>query len=324
MSLEVTRLPVAVAVLLFAVSLGAEAQSGLPYRIGFFSGQTRADPLVDGFRQGLRERGYVEGQNVLIEWRFVEGRTDRFAGFATDLVSRKVEVIVTVGTAIYAAKKATGTIPIVFTLVADPIAQGVVPSLARPGANVTGFTQIGVELTGKRLELVKEAVPSLKSVLIAVVRTEPQAEMIAKESQIAGRKLGLEVRLVDVRDAGDLQGAFATAMREVSAVYIVPSAFLFTHRTLIVELATKARIPVLGSHSGLVESGALMSYGPSHFDIGRRAAGYVDRILRGAKPADLPVEQPTKFEIVINVKTAKALGLNVPQSFLLRADHLIE
>ena len=191
---------------LVAVPLGAGAQPGKVYRIGFFSASTRVDPLVDGFRQGLRERGYVEGQNVLIEWRFAEGRTDRFPGFATDLVSRNVEVIVTVANAVYAVKRATGTIPIVFTLVAEPVVVGLVPSLARPGGNVTGFTQLGVELAAKRLELLKEAIPSLKSVIIPVVRAEPQAEPAAKESQIAGRRLGLEIRLIDMRDADDVRG----------------------------------------------------------------------------------------------------------------------
>ena len=317
-------LALALALVLLALPLGAEAQPGRVYRIGFSSASTRGDPLVDGFRQGLREHGYVEGQNVLIEWRFAEGRTDQFPGFASDLVSRNVEVIVTVGNAVYAVKRATGTIPIVFTLIAEPVAVGLVPSLARPGGNVTGFTQLGVELAAKRLELLKEAIPSLKSVIIPVVRAEPQAEPVAKESQIAGRRLGLKIRLIDMRDAEDVRGAFGTAIKEAGAVCLAPSAFLFSHRMQIIELATRARVPVMGWHSGLVENGAFMSYGPSHFDIGRRAAEHVDKILRGAKPGDLPVEQPTKFELVINLKTVKALGLTIPPSVLLRVDHVVE
>jgi len=326
LKLTCVALAVSLALSILAAPLAAEAQAAKAPRIGFLSTTTLVDPVVDGFRQGLREHGYIEGQNLLIEWRFAEGRgSDRLPGFATDLVSRKVEVIVTVGNvAAFAAKKATGTIPIVFAVVHEPVATGLVPSLARPEANVTGITQLGVELIGKRLELLKEAIASLKSVVIPLVRTEPLAERFAKEAQMAGRRLGLEIRPIDVHDIDDLQRAFRAVARESGAVCLVPSGLLYTHRLQIGELATKARVPLIGWVSGFVTSGALMSYGPSHFDAGRHAAGFMDKILKGAKPGDLPVEQPTKFELVINLKTAKALGLTIPPSLLLRADQVIE
>jgi putative ABC transport system substrate-binding protein len=325
MNLIRAALVVVLALDIVAVPTAADQQPKKVYRVGFSSAATRIrNPLVDGFQQGLREHGYTEGQNLSIEWRFAEGKIDLLPGFAADLVSRNLDVIVTEANAVYPVKKATTTIPIVFTLIYDPVAVGLVPSLARPGANITGFTHIGVELAAKRLELLKETIPSLKSVVIPVVRGEPQAEPNAKESQVAGHQLALDVRLVHLNDAEDIQRAFRTALQGAGAVCLPPSSFLFANRTQIMELAARSRVPVLGWHRGLVDSGAFMSYGASHFEIGRRAAEYVNRILKGAKPADLPVEQPTKFELVINLKTAKALGLTIPPSLLLRVDHIIE
>ena len=319
-------LAVVLSVGLTLAALAAEAQQTEKVRrIGYLSA-TSPTEASDGLRQGLRSHGYVEGQNLLIEWRFAEGRYDRLPGFAAELVRLKVEVVVTVATeAALAAKKATAAIPIVFTLVSDPVAAGLVSNLARPGANLSGFSMLAIDLTGKRLELLKEAVPSLKSVAILTDRANYVNASVLKEAQIAARKLGLEVRLIEVRDADELEPAFTTIAREgARGIVLVPSPFLVTHRIQIAELATKGRLPVLGWTDTLVQGGALISYGPSAVDIQRRAGGHVAKILNGAKPGDLPVEQPTKIELVINLKTAKALGLTIPQTLLLRADQVIE
>ena len=295
-------------------------------RIGFLSAALPGPEVDDAFRQGLREHGYVEGQNVRIEWRFAEGSYDRLAGFAAELVGMKVDVVVTLSTeAALAAKKATTAIPIVFTQVSDPVASGVVSNLARPGGNLSGFSILAVELTGKRLELLKEAIPSLKSVTILARRGSPVNAVAVKEAQIAAARLGLEARLLEVRDAEELEPAFTTMARErASGIVLVPSSFLVTHGSQIVELATKRRLPMLVWTDTLALRRALMSYGPSTTDILRRAGGHVAKILNGAKPGDLPVEQPTKFDLIINLKTAKALGLTIPPSVLGRADQVIE
>src|SRR5262245_41096139 len=320
----------AVVLALFLAPLVAEGQQTEKIRrIGLLSAAISDPPTNDGFRQGLREHGYVEGQNLLIERRFAEGKNDRLSGFAAELVKLKVEVVVTVApAAVLAAKKATASIPIVFTLVPDPVALGVVSNLARPGGNLSGFSQLTVELTGKRLELLKEAVPSLKSVVILTDSANPSKALVWKEAQIAAPRLGLEVRLIEVRDADELEPAFTTMARErARGVVLVPSSFLVSHGIQIAELATKSRLPVLswtGSGSFWATSGALISYGPSTFDVLRRAGGHVAKILNGAKPGDFPIEQPTKFDLVINLKTAKALGLKLPQSVPGRADQVIE
>ena len=263
-------------------------------RIGFISGAVQGSEVEDAFRQGLHEHRYIEGQNLLVEWRFAEGRNDRLPGYAEELVSLKVEVIATLApAAALAAKKATATIPIVFTLVPDPVALGVVSSLARPGGNITGFSQLSVELIGKRLQLLKEAVSSLKSAAILTDSANPTNALAWKEAQIAARKLGLETRLVEVRNADQLEPAFTTMAREPSCgILLVPSSFLVSHGIRIAELAMKNRLPVLGwtgSGSSSSQNGVLVSYGPSTSDILRRAGGYVAKILNGAKPADLPV-----------------------------------
>jgi len=224
-----------------------------------------------------------------------------------------------------AAKRASPAIPIVFMAVGDPVALGLVPSLARPRGTITGFTHLTVDLTGKRLELFKEAVPSLKSVVVLTDPANPTTSLAFKEAQIAAHRLGLQVRLIEVRHLGELEPALATVAHErASGVALVSGPFVFTHRAEVIDFATKGRLPVVGWNSDLAQSGALLSYGASGFDIGRRAAGYVDKILKGVKPADLPVEQPTKFELVINLKTAKALKLTIPPSLLGRADQVIE
>jgi putative tryptophan/tyrosine transport system substrate-binding protein len=295
-------------------------------RIGFLSAALPG-PEVDGaFRQGLREFGYVEGHNLLIERRFAEGSYDRLAGFAAELVRLKVEVVVALSTeAALAAKKATPSIPIVFTQVSDPVASGVVSNLARPGGNLSGFSILTVELTGKRLELIKEGVPSLKSVIILCHRGSPANALALKEAQIAAPRLGLAARLVEVGDAEELEPTFTMMARErASGVVLVPSSFLMTHASQITELATKRRLPLLAWTDALVLRRALMSYGPNTSDVLRRAGGHVAKILNGASLGDLPVERPAKFELVINLKTAKALGLTIPQTLLLRADEVIE
>jgi putative ABC transport system substrate-binding protein len=322
--LRLIGLAVVLAVGLALAPLAGEAQQTEKVRrIGFLSG-TSPNEARDAVRQGLREHGYIEGQNLLIEWRFADGRTDLLPGFAAELVKLKVEVVLTLGTEVaLAAKKATAAIPIVFTQATDPMGSGLVPSLARPGGNLTGFSTLALELTGKRLELLKEAVPSLKSVIILSHSATPTSALAAKEAQIAARRLGLEARLVEVRDADQLEPAFTTMARErAGGVVLVPGPFLVTHRSQLAELAIKSRLPVLSWTDAL--SGALISYGPSTFDILRRAGGHVAKILNGAKPGDLPVEQPTKFDLVINLKTAKALGLTIPHSLLLRADEVIQ
>jgi ABC-type uncharacterized transport system substrate-binding protein len=298
-------------------------------RIGFLSGTSRSPVLfrdTEGLTQGLREHGYVEGQNLLIEWRFAEGRSDRLPDLAAELIRLKVEVLVTVSSpAAIAAKNATAAIPIVFTQVPDPIALGIVSSLAQPGGNLTGFAQQSVELTGKRLELLKEAVPPLKSVVILTDSANPTRALGVQEAQSVARRLGLEARLIEVRDADELEPTFTTIARERSrGVVMVPSTFLVTHGIQIAELAIKRRLPLLGWTDSWAKLGALVSYGPSTFDTLRRAGGHVAKILDGVKPGNLPVEQPTKFELIINLKTAKALGLTIPQSVLLRADQIIE
>jgi putative ABC transport system substrate-binding protein len=318
-------LAVVLAVSLTLAPLEGEAQpTEQVRRIGFLSG-TSPNEVRDAFRDGLKEQGYTEGQNLLIEWRFADGRADRLPGFATELVNLKVAALVTLGTdAGRAAKKATSAIPIVFTQVTDPIASGLVPNLARPGGNLTGFSTLALELTGKRLELLKEAVPSLKSVIILTDSPNAGNSAVAlKEAQIAARKLGLETRPIEVRDADQLEPAFTTMAREgAGGIVLLPSYLFTTHRSQLAELAIKSRLPMLSWTDAI--SGALISYGPSTSDILRRAGVRVAKILKGAKPADFPVEQPTKFELIINLKTAKALGLTISQSLLLRADHIIE
>jgi ABC-type uncharacterized transport system substrate-binding protein len=308
-----------------AAPVSTEAQPiARTWRVGVLSAES-GSAEIDGLQAGLRERGYVEGRNLTIEWRFAEGMADRLPGFASDLVTRKVDVIVAYrGLAAFAATKVTATIPIVFMTISEPVRLGLVQSLSRPGANVTGFTQLDAELSGKRLELLKAAVPELKSVVL-VWGTEAVAGAVhAKESQIAAQRLGLDVRVVKVSSPDELQAAFAAVTKDTGAVCILPSLLLLTHRTRILELAAKARVPVVAFQSEFVKDGALMSYGANHFDIGVRAATYVDKILKGVRPADLPVEQPIKFEFVINLKTARAFGLTVPPSLLLRADQVIQ
>jgi len=286
----------------------------------------RPSPLLDAFRGGLRDLGYVEGQNVVIEYRWSEGRNERFPDLATDLVRLNVAVIVTQGApAVQAAKAATSTIPIVMAALGDPVGTGVVASLARPGANITGLSLLDTELDGKRIELLKETVPGLTRLAILWSANDPGMTLAFSRVEAAARTLGLSLQSVAVREAGDFPGAFqAAGAGRAEALIVTAQPFTIRHRAQILDLAAKHRLPAMYTLRGFVDAGGLMAYGPSLSDLHRRAASYVDKILRGVKPTDLPVEQPTKFELLINLKTAKALGLTIPPSLLLRADQVIE
>ncbi|MGI8423528.1 MAG: ABC transporter substrate-binding protein [Chloroflexota bacterium] len=316
----------AAVILVAPLPAGAQHQADKVARIGVLVGATLSDPLIDGLRQGLRELGHIEGQNLHIEWRSVEGKDERLPGFADELVKLKVEVIVTLASpAALAAKQATATIPIVFTLVSDAVGQGLVSSLARPDGNVTGVSGLRGELAGKGLEVLKEAAPSLTSVTLLTGPRNLGSALTLTQAQIAARRLGLDTQIVEIDDPGKLGTSFTSFARgHIHGVFLVSGPFLFTHRVPIAELAKNGRNPLVGWHKGLTESGALLSYGASNFDMGRRAAAYVAKLLSGAKPSDLPVEQPTKFELVINIRTAKAIGLTIPRSLLLRADQIVE
>lgn len=318
----------ALCALLLALSFPAEAQqpTGKFLRIGYLStgsGTTDA-PRIEAFRQGLRELGYVEGKNINIEYRYAEGASERLPELAEELVRLKADVIVAPGTpAVQAIKQATTTIPIIFPGVADPVAFGFVASLARPGGNITGLTNFSPELSGKRVELLKEALPRISRV--AVLRDPRQPPDSFKETQIAGQSLALKLQSLEIRNATDVETAFSAMSRERAEAFItLPHAVVTFHRKRILELAGKSRLPSTHAERLWVEAGGLMSYGPDGIDIHRRAARYVDKILKGARPADLPVEQPTKFELVINLKTAKQIGVTIPQSVLYRADKVIK
>jgi putative ABC transport system substrate-binding protein len=282
-------------------------------------------PHTDALRQGLRELGYVEGQNITSEWRWARGDPKRFPEIAAELVRLNVDVIVADNNpAIAAAQKATRTIPIVMVVATDPVGLGFVASLARPGGNITGLSFQSVE-PGKRLQLLRETVPNLSKIAILSDLTEPGRRESMLAQQTAAMELGLQVQSVQARSAGELDSAFTTMTRNgVGGVVIGGSTMQYIHRARIGELAARSRLPTVCAAKGYAEAGCLISYNASFGDLFRRAAAYVDKILKGAKPADLPVEQPTKFELVINLKTAKALGLTIPQSILLRADQVIE
>jgi len=315
-------------VTLLAAPLAAEAQpTGKVYRIGYLAiaSPTASGPSMDAFRQGLREFGWVEGQNVSIEYRFADGETARLPGLAAELVRLNVDLIFAVSSPpAKAAQRATDSVPIVFSGVADAIGVGLVPRLARPGGNITGFTTSNVELSGKRLELLKEAVPKLTHVAVFVNPTNPQVRAFRRETTAAAVPLGLTLEFIDVADPGQLPKAFAAITSQAQALLILPDPVIGTGmaQVRIAELALEIRLPTMERSRRFADVGGLMGYGTNLQE--REAARYVDRILRGAKPGDLPVQQPTKFELVINLKTAKALGLTIPPSLLLRADQVIE
>ncbi|MBI3527057.1 MAG: ABC transporter substrate-binding protein [Betaproteobacteria bacterium] len=277
------------------------------------------------FRQGLRDAGYAEGKDILIEWWFGGGRYDRAPEAVADLAKRKADVIVVEGTpAALAAKGATSTIPIVMALVGDPVGSGLVASLARPGGNVTGVTNQTVDLAAKRLQLLKEAIPGARRVVVIFnPETRPNSIMISRLKE-AAPGIGVELKFISVRNVEELRAAFAGLSRSnVDALFIVDDGFMFTHGEEILQMGMSARLPIVFANKPLARKGVLLSYAVDHPALFRRAADYVDKIFRGANPADLPIEQPTKFELVVNLKTARALGLTIPQSILLRADEVI-
>ena len=279
---------------------------------------------VAAFVLRLREHGWIDGRNIAIEYRWAEGRSERFAEIAAELVRRKVDVIVTSGGAVVAAKQATSVIPIVFPMAPDPVSSGLVASLARPGGNVTGLSIQSTELATKRLELIREVVPGLRRLAIMGNAGSPAAVLEMSEVQAAARKLGLEVEILEIRRAEDIAPAFKSLRDRADALYIGANSLVGANRIRINTLTLGARLPTIYNSREYVELGGLLSYGPSYPDLFRRAAEFVDKILRGAKPGDIPVEQPTKFDLIINLTTAKALGLKIPESFLLRADEVIE
>jgi putative ABC transport system substrate-binding protein len=316
---------------LLATPLATEAQQpGKVPRIGvLYSGLSGAPPAVlEGFRQGLRERGYVEPKNIAIEYRFDEGNLARLPTLAAELVGLKVDVIVAAGGSqtILAAKHATSTIPIVFPTVGDPVAQGIVASFGRPGGNITGLTLMAPELGGKKLELLKEVVPRVRRVAVLGQEGNAFTALDFKSLQAPASAMGLQLHHIEVRSPDDFESAFSKISSTVraTALFLQAVALFFDSRKQIADLATKHRWPAIADLRELTQAGILMSYGADRTDLGRRVAIYVDKILKGAKPADLPVEQPTKFELVINLKTAKALGLAIPQSVLGRADEVIQ
>lgn len=315
--------------LLLTVVAVVEAQPrGSVHRIGVLSAVTpeRSAPRDDLLRQGLRDLGYVEGQNVAIEWRYAAGKAERFAEIAGEFARLKVDVILAANNpAVAAALKATKTIPIVMVFGLDPVGRGFVANLARPGGSVTGFSSYLPELIAKRLQFLKEVVPNSSQVAVLWDSNLTGMEKLLEESQIAAKGLGVHLQLFDVRTPSEFDGAFYTMTRQgMRAVLSLGSSMHSVHRARIAELARTSRLPSMCNFSEYVDAGCLMSYAPSFGGLWRRSAVYVDKILRGANPADLPVEQPTEFELAINLKTAKALGLTIPASLLLRAEHIIE
>ena len=305
--------------------LAARAQQKLP-TIGYLGTAAAAAwaPWTAAFVQRLHELGWTDGRTVAIQYRWAEGRAERSAELAAELARLKVDVIVTGGNAALAAKQASSAVPIVFALVDDPVGMGLVASLARPGGNVTGLAFQAADLAGKRLALLREVVPGLRRLAIMANVEYPNAASEMREVQIAARTLGIDAATFEIRRAEDIAPAFEALKDRADALYVVGDALVITHRVRINTLALIARLPTIYVVREYVEAGGLMSYGPNFPDLFRRAADYVDKILRGAKPGEIPVEQPTKFDLAINPTTAKALGLTVPESFLLRADEVIE
>ena len=317
----------ALAFLLVTPPLAAEAQHAARVpQVGVLRAGSPPDAFIEAFRMALHDLGYVEGQTIAVTLRWAEGKHERLPALAAELVRLRVDVIVTGQTpAVLAAKQATGVIPIVM-IAADAVGSGLVESLARPGRNITGVTLVSPELDGKRLELLREVAPKVSRMAVLQVAGNPARLLRWRESRLAAEKLGVSLQAVEVSFPFDFESAFAAMRKERAGALLVPAYFTNNqkHRKAIVELAAKHRMPTLYDTKEFVDAGGLMAYGPSLADAHRRAATYVDKILKGAKPAELPVEQPTKFELAINLKTAKALGLTIPPSLLVRADHVVE
>ena len=305
--------------------LSAQQREKLP-TIGFLGASTSSNwnHWTAAFVQRLRELGWIEGRTVAIEYRWAEGRSERFAEIAAEFVRLKVDVILTVGSAALAAKQVTSTVPIVFALAADPVGNGMVASLARPGGNLTGLSIQSTDLAGKRIELLREVLPELRRLAVIANIGASSAVLEIAEAQAAARKLGIDVDVLEIRRAEDIAPAFGTLKSSVQAIYLCPDPLINANHARINTLALGARLPTMHPFRDYLGAGGLMSYGTNNADLFRRAGDYVDKILRGAKPSDLPVEQPTKFDLIFNLTTAKALGITVPQSLLARADEVIE
>ena len=325
MRLRLVALVLTLALGILLAPLAADAQQAARvYRIGIL-GDTPG-PQWKAFRQGLGDLGWIEGQSVEMEWRWSEGRFDRLPDLAAELVRLRVDIIVSEGsTATQAAKQATATIPIVMAIAADPIGFGLVASLARPGGNVTGSSSLSPQLTAKQMELLKEVVPGLSRLSVLGHLTNPAHQVALKEIEAAASVLRVKIQPVGAPGVDELEGAFSTIIgQRPGGLLVIPSPIFDAQQRRIADFATKSRLPAVYNKPLFAEAGGLMAYGAHYADFFRRAATYVDKILKGAKPGDLPVEQPTRFELVINLKTAKALGLTIPLSVLIRADQVIQ
>jgi len=316
-------------VLLLRFSPSAEAQQAAKItRIGFLGAPSRSaiSERIEAFRQGLRELGYVEGKNIGIEWRYGEGKLDRLPTLAAELVRLKADVIVTAGPqATRCAKEATVTIPIVMGFDNDPVGSGFVASLAQPGGNITGLSTLAPEISGKQLELLKEIIPKLSRVAVLGDSNEPGNAQALKAVELTAEAFQVQLQYLDVLDLKGIESSFRSASKQrAGAVLVLAGPVMPAHRIEVINLAAKNRLPAMYFRSDFVEAGGLMTYNVNYNDLFRRAASYVDKILKGAKPADLPVEQPTKFELIINLKTAKQIGLTIPPNVLARADRVIK
>ena len=325
-----TVISFALTALFYALCASAVAQQAkkIP-RIGILHGASASSVAarIEAFRQGLRELGYVEDKNIVIEWRSADGKPARLPALAAELVGLKVDIIVTTGPIVTrAAKEATSTIPIVMTNEGDPVGTGFIASLARPGGNITGLSTLAPELGGKRLELLKEIIPQLSRVAVFGTSTLPDNAQRLREVELAAKAFGVKLQYLDVLGPKDIETAFRAAVkgRADAMLWQVAGGVANAHRTQILELAVKSRLPAIYHNSAYVDAGGLMTYSASATDLDRRAATYVDKILKGAKPADLPVEQPKKFEFIINLKAAKQIGLTIPPNVLARADKVIK
>jgi putative ABC transport system substrate-binding protein len=307
--------------------LRARGQSKIP-RVGFMGNSTAAleANLVGSFRDGLRELGYEEGRNIVIEYRWADGKYERFPTLVAELIAAKVDVIVTAGTpAALAVKKATTTVPLVMVAVGDPVGTGLVPSLSRPGGNLTGLSSIAPDLEGKRLDLLREIVPTLSNVAMFFNSLNPFHVASMQQAGTAAKTMGIKLQQHDIRKSEDLDGAFAAVRKERPDALLILADRVFLHnRQRMIDFTEEQHLPNVNAYMELVEAGGLMSYGPSYEDMHKRAAIYVNKIIKGAKPADLPIEQPSKFTFVINLKAAKALGVTMPPSLITLADKVIE
>ena len=324
MKIKINYLILCTMLLVFCTSAGAQK---IP-RIGYLSGTSYAanSARVDAFRHGLTELGYIEGKSIIIEWRYAEGKLDRLPALASELVRLKVDVIVaSAPPPVRSAKQATPVIPIVMAYDDDPVGNGFVASLARPGGNITGLATLAPELTGKQLELLREVIPKLSRVAVIGNATRPGSPQTLREINLAGDAVGVELQYLEIQAQKDIEVAFRSASQEhADAALVMTTPVLIARRKQVADLAIKGRLPTIFGRPEYVEDGGLLSYATSFTDLSRRAAVYVDRILKGAKPADLPVEQPTKFELLINQKTAKQIGVTIPNSVLYRADKVIK